>query len=141
MQFVALTPEPSDPDRDTAVPRLRGRFETAAFEAEYATGDKEKDERSARRNVVARIAIILVGAFVTLAGLAMLVLPGPGIVLFLVGLGILAQELPWAERLLSYAQRKAKLDQVKEQPVWVRVTLVVASVGAIGASAVWFLKR
>ena len=137
---MALTPEPSD-ETNPSAPRARSRFGTAAFEAEYATGDREKTESSARRNVVVRIAVIVVGTLVTLGGLAMLVLPGPGIVLVFVGLGILAQELPWAERLLSYAQRKAKIDRVKEQPAWVRVVLVLATVGAIAASAIWYPNR
>jgi len=71
----------------------------------------------------------------------MFVLPGPGIVVVLVGLGILAQEVSWAERLLAYAKRKAKVDTVKQQPLWVRGVLVVFSIAAIGASIVYVIKR
>jgi uncharacterized protein (TIGR02611 family) len=50
-----------------------------------------------------RVAIAIAGAVVILAGVAMLVLPGPGIVAILLGLGILSLEfeLPriWLERL------------------------------------------
>lgn len=119
----------------------RERFSDAAYAAEYATGDREKTERSARRNVVARMAVIVVGAVVTLGGLAMLVLPGPGIVIVFVGLGILAQELPWAERLLSFAKRKAQVDKVAKQPLWVRVALIGATGAGIAASLIWYLKR
>jgi uncharacterized protein (TIGR02611 family) len=39
-------------------------------------------------------------------GLAMLVLPGPGILLVIAGLAVLATEYVWAQRALNYARRK-----------------------------------
>jgi len=50
-----------------------------------------------------RLAVFLLGAAVLGAGAAMLVLPGPGIVVILVGLAILASEFVWAERALDRA--------------------------------------
>jgi uncharacterized protein (TIGR02611 family) len=111
----------------------RSRFQDAALEAEYATGDRERTAERAKHNIVLRLALITVGTIVTLAGLAALVLPGPGIVLILIGLGILAQEVSWAERLLAYARRKAKIDKVKTQPTWVKVLIWVFTVLGIGA--------
>jgi uncharacterized protein (TIGR02611 family) len=54
-----------------------------------------------------RIAVTIVGFAVLLAGVAMLVLPGPGIVVILAGLAILATEYVWAERMLAEAKRRA----------------------------------
>ena len=54
-----------------------------------------------------RIAVTVVGFAVLLAGIAMLVLPGPGIVVILAGLAILATEYVWAERMLAEAKRRA----------------------------------
>ena len=54
-----------------------------------------------------RIAIFIAGSVVVLAGVAMLVLPGPGIVVILAGLAILATEFVWAERALDKAKEKA----------------------------------
>jgi uncharacterized protein (TIGR02611 family) len=54
-----------------------------------------------------RVAVTIVGFAVVLAGLAMLVLPGPGIVVILAGLAILATEYVWAQRLLRIAKEKA----------------------------------
>ena len=48
-----------------------------------------------------RIAVLLTGLAVLFAGLAMLVLPGPGILVVLLGLAILATEFAWAERMLD----------------------------------------
>jgi hypothetical protein len=49
-----------------------------------------------------RMAVAIVGA-AFLRGVAMLVLPGPGIVVSLIGLAILATEFAWAERMLDRA--------------------------------------
>lgn len=55
-----------------------------------------------------RIAVTVAGFAVLAAGVAMLVLPGPGIVLIIVGLGILSSEYVWAQRLLRIAREKAE---------------------------------
>lgn len=55
-----------------------------------------------------RIAITVIGTTFVLAGLVMLVLPGPGILLVIAGLAILASEYVWAQRMLNYAKRKGK---------------------------------
>jgi uncharacterized protein (TIGR02611 family) len=55
-----------------------------------------------------RIAITVAGVAVMLVGVAGLVLPFlPGWLLIFVGLGILATEYVWAERLLKAAKRRA----------------------------------
>ena len=54
-----------------------------------------------------RIAITIVGVIVLLAGLALLVLPGPGWLLIFVGLSILGSEYVWAQRLLRVAKEQA----------------------------------
>ena len=50
-----------------------------------------------------RLAVLLIGASILGAGVAMLALPGPGIVVILVGLAVLATEFAWAERALDRA--------------------------------------
>lgn len=59
-----------------------------------------------------RVAVTIAGFLVLLAGLAMLILPGPGIVVIIGGLAILATQYVWAERLLKLAKEKA--DQAKD---------------------------
>jgi hypothetical protein len=54
-----------------------------------------------------RVAVTIAGVLVVLAGAAMLVLPGPGIVVIIAGLAILATQYVWAERLLKLAKEKA----------------------------------
>ena len=64
-------------------------------------GVRERRERHLERNRLLRIGFALFGFLVVLAGLAMLVLPGPGLLVIAIGLGILALEFAWAERLLE----------------------------------------
>lgn len=54
---------------------------------------------------VRRIAVIVAGSAVLLVGIAMLVLPGPAVIVIPLGVSILAMEVPIARRIM----RKAKL--------------------------------
>jgi uncharacterized protein (TIGR02611 family) len=54
-----------------------------------------------------RIAVTVAGFSVILVGVALLVLPGPGLLVIIAGLAILATEYVWAERLLRAAKEKA----------------------------------
>jgi uncharacterized protein (TIGR02611 family) len=58
--------------------------------------------RSGKRIVVTAAGLVLV-----LAGIVMMVTPGPGILLIIAGLAVLATEYVWAERLLNLAKHKA----------------------------------
>ena len=48
-----------------------------------------------------RLMVFIVGVAVLLAGVAMLALPGPGVLIIILGLVILATEFAWAERMLD----------------------------------------
>ena len=54
-----------------------------------------------------RLVVIVVGFTVVLIGVAMLVLPGPAVVVIPIGLAILATEFVWAGRLLHRVQQTA----------------------------------
>jgi uncharacterized protein (TIGR02611 family) len=132
---------PTDAPTDHAaapVQTRRERLREAAIQAEYATGVQEDTEEQARRHVLIRVGTIAVGFIVLIAGLAMLVLPGQGIITVIIGLTILARELPWAERMLEYAKKKAKLDELKHQPWWVKGIAWGFTALAIAAS-IWYL--
>jgi uncharacterized protein (TIGR02611 family) len=59
--------------------------------------------------MVVRIARTAAGGVLLVAGIAMLVLPGPGWLTIAAGLAILATEFAWARRLL---------DQLKDGASW-----------------------
>ncbi len=52
------------------------------------------------RRLALKVGVTVAGPLVILAGVAMLVLPGPGLVVIAAGFGLLAAEYPWARRLL-----------------------------------------
>jgi hypothetical protein len=56
---------------------------------------------------IKRILVTVAGVLVILLGIVLIPLPGPGWAIVFAGLAILATEYVWAERLLSYAKRKA----------------------------------
>ncbi|SDQ85753.1 PGPGW domain-containing protein [Quadrisphaera sp. DSM 44207] len=58
-----------------------------------------------------RIAVTVVGAVLLLIGVALMVLPGPGILLIVAGLAVLASEYAWARRLLRRARARAEQAQ------------------------------
>jgi len=55
-----------------------------------------------------RVVIFVIGTTVVLLGIAMLVLPGPGLVVIPVGLAILATEYAWARRWLRFMRDSAE---------------------------------
>lgn len=68
--------------------------------------------------VLKRFCIALIGGTVLLLGIAMMVLPGPGILATFAGLAILASEFLWARRAL----RKCKdtVEKVRRNGGWWR---------------------
>jgi uncharacterized protein (TIGR02611 family) len=50
---------------------------------------------------VKRVARVVAGFVLLLAGVAMLALPGPGWVTIAVGLALLSRDFPWAEKTLK----------------------------------------
>lgn len=55
-----------------------------------------------------RVITLVVGSTILLIGLAMIFLPGPGILGIAAGLGVLATEFVWAKRMLVRVRRKAR---------------------------------
>jgi uncharacterized protein (TIGR02611 family) len=56
---------------------------------------------------VRRGGVFLVGMALLVAGAAMMVLPGPGIAVILLGLVVLSAEFQWAKRALAWMRRRA----------------------------------
>ena len=54
-----------------------------------------------------RVGITIAGFLLILVGAALLVLPGPGLLVIIAGLAVLATEYVWAQRLLRVARQKA----------------------------------
>jgi hypothetical protein len=90
---------------------------------------------------VRRATIALVGSVVLLVGVALLVLPGPGLLLVLAGLVILASEFPALERYVDPVQdraMKAAEDSVSS-PLRIAGS-VLCGLALIAAGVVWGLR-
>jgi uncharacterized protein (TIGR02611 family) len=103
----------------------------------------ERRAAHARRGRIYRTLFVIAGASVTLAGLAMLVLPGPAFVVIPVGLAMLALEFTWAERLLDKALEQADVAQRKAaettpaQRVLGGIATALAAGAALAAAVLW----
>jgi uncharacterized protein (TIGR02611 family) len=119
----------------------------ATEEAERREGDddppelllklRERKERHKQRHILHRIAIVIVGLLIMAAGGALSApgVPGPGIAVILIGLGFLALEFDWAERLLERAivwADRAK-ERAEETSTTQRVLAGVAGALVVGA--------
>lgn len=60
-----------------------------------------------------RLSVLAIGTVIVLAGVAMLVLPGPGLLTIFVGLAVLGSEFHWAQRLLGWV--RARFERAAEQ--------------------------
>jgi hypothetical protein len=65
------------------------------------------------------VVIAVLGGLLTLAGIGLLVLPGPGFVLVAAGLAVLATRFSWAKKPLDYARDKAEqgIEEVGKSPL------------------------
>lgn len=67
-----------------------------------------------------RIVVLVVGLALVAGGLVMLVLPGPGILVVVAGLAVLATEFAWAEAVLDRAKDHAGKAKDAAAGVWRR---------------------
>jgi uncharacterized protein (TIGR02611 family) len=106
---------------------------------------KERRERHRQRSRIVRAAVALAGFVVVLAGLAMIPLPGPGLLIVAAGLAILALEFVWAERWLERTIERvdAASDKVKRasraQQVILGLLVVLAVAAVVTLAYAWDL--
>jgi uncharacterized protein (TIGR02611 family) len=70
------------------------------------------------RRTVRRFFVALIGCTVLLVGVALLVLPGPGVLTMLAGLAILGTEFVWARRALRRCQDVATRERRRFARWW-----------------------
>ena len=103
-----------------------------------------KIARNKALELVYRLVVLAIGSVILLAGVAMLVFPGPGWAAIVLGLLILATEFRWAEILLEPLQRlinklasRAKDPQARGE----NIVFVLVAVIAIALGLWWYLAR
>ena len=63
-----------------------------------------------------RAVVAVIGFTVLFVGIAMMVLPGPAVVVIPLGLAILATEFLWAQRLLERARATLGINKGEQKP-------------------------
>ena len=95
--------------------------------------------RSVGHHPTVKTAVVAVlGGLLTLAGIGLLVLPGPGFVLVAAGLAVLATRFSWAKKPLDYARDKAEqgIEEVGKSPWRAAGAAIAAAVlNALGVLA------
>ena len=100
---------------------------------------RDQRERHLERPKIVRALYVVVGVTLLLAGIAMLVAPGPAFVVIPIGLAILSLEFTWAERLLerSLEQAEKAKRQAAETTTTQRIVTGIAAALGIGALVAW----
>lgn len=122
--------------------RVTAERRRAELDADHVRSLRERiAETSWRKRLAAtapvnhayRIGVGIVGFVILIGGAAAIPLPGPGWLIVIGGLFVLATEFTWAERLLEFTKRHVKswTDWVTAQPVWVRGLIVLATVALV----------
>jgi hypothetical protein len=85
-----------------------------------------------------RIVLEVTGWLLVVAGVAALVLPGPGLLMIAAGLVILSQEYEWAERRVEPIKRKALRGAAEGVETNIRIALSSAfAVALLACGALW----
>lgn len=106
---------------------------------------RDRKERHRQRHFAFRVGVGIVGVLVVLAGIVLLVLPGPGWLVIAIGLALLALEFDPIERLLERvalriedAGEKAAKATPWQKALGIAATAAVAA-GAVAAALLWDL--
>jgi uncharacterized protein (TIGR02611 family) len=96
---------------------------------------EERRATHRERNRLYRIGFGVLGVLVLVAGLVMLVTPGPAFVLIPIGLAMLSMEFVWAERLLDRSLEQAAIAQEKAAQTTRRQRILAGLATALAIAA------
>jgi len=101
---------------------------------------RRKIRANPHSHLIYRIIVGVVGAAIFVIGLIMVPFPGPGWLVVLLGLAVLASEFEWAQQLLHTARRSLKSwnEWLKPQPWWVKGLVLLVTIVAV-AAIFWLL--
>lgn len=88
-----------------------------------------------------RIALEVIGWLLVVAGIAALVLPGPGLLMIFGGMAILSQQYEWAERRLAPIKYRALKGAAESVETWPRILMSsTLAVGLVACGVVWIVR-
>lgn len=85
-----------------------------------------------------RVAIEVVGWVLVVAGIAALVLPGPGLLMIFAGVAVLSQQYEWAAKRLAPIKYRALKGAAESVETWVRITFSsLVALGLVACGVLW----
>lgn len=94
-----------------------------------------------QQSKASRIAWEVAGWVLVVAGIAALILPGPGLLLLALGLWALAKNYAWADRLLDPVKRAAYKGAAEGVRTWPRIIMsTVLALVLIGLGILWGIR-
>jgi hypothetical protein len=107
----------------------------------HRLGSETVVDRSESLGCVKRLVLETVGWLLVVAGVAALVLPGPGLLMLFAGLLLLSQQYEWAERRVEPVRLRALRGAADSVQSWPRIVLSSAAALAILAfGLLWTLQ-
>ena len=106
---------------------------------------RERRAAYQRRGNAYRVAWVTAGVIVVVAGLVMVVFPGPALVVIPIGLAMLSLEFAWAERLLDTTLERGidakdlALNASRRQKIVGVAAIVCAIAAAVAVAVIYFL--
>lgn len=117
------------------------RLEEALIETELEVGRQEETLAEAKRNVILRAVRVGLGIIVCMAGVFLIVFPGPGMVVLAAGLAILSRDVPFARRLLVNVRARIPENERGEISRPILIGGLLLSTATVSASVWWWLFR
>lgn len=88
------------------------------------------------RSALGRVALEVVAWVLVVAGIAMLALPGPGMLTLFAGVLLLSRVYSWAHHLLVPVKRAALVNASDSVQSWWRIALSLAGIACLAAAGV-----
>jgi len=140
---MAAPPEPSEAAREKHPAPAQARPEDDR--PELLIKLQERKERHAERGIVARVAVVIAGVLLVLAGIVLSGpgIPGPGVLVILLGLSFLALEFDRAERWLERAivaadNAKNRAENASPRQKALTAALTILALGGFVAAAILY---
>jgi hypothetical protein len=93
------------------------------------------------RSAAARLGLEVLGWVLVAAGIAALVLPGPGLLLLALGLWVHSKSYAWADRLLDPVKRAAYKAAAEGVQSWPRIAMsALGALVIVGVGVVWGVR-
>lgn len=88
-----------------------------------------------------RVVLETLGWVLLVLGVALIFLPGPGLLGIFAGLALLSQQYDWAERRVEPVKKRALLGAAEGVETWVRIALSLLGVAILVVCGVIWIQR